>query len=218
MLTIREDRWLVSIGRCRFAAQHGLCGRDDGVNRDRGDAMRIGHATTAGTGIQTGGGLQDARVPAIGAEAYRAVAVVRVAVSGVARDDDGLAVHRRCQVRRPAVVADEQVAAFKHGTHLAQRRAGDDDRFAGPSVVSENCAVPEGTLLISSAYPGLTPGLNPIPPGGAGVEASRGFLRPLQFHKASSRTSSATLQALVLACVPRRAKDDRLEVDSSGQS
>lgn len=118
---IQENLPLSSISAeyCRLATQHIPSGCDDLVDGDRHYAVRLRNLTASGTVIQSLRRLQNARRLAIGTETKRAVAVVGIAVSGVARNDDGLAIHCRREVRGPAVIADEQVAAFEHGARLA---------------------------------------------------------------------------------------------------
>ena len=116
--------------RSHFYAQHHPRSGKNVVNRDRRDAVRLGNAAAVCAGVKSGGRLQNAYFPAIGCKAQRTVAVVGIAVPRMARDDDGLALHRRCQVGSAAVVADEEVAALQHGADLAKRRAAQDDRLA----------------------------------------------------------------------------------------
>src|SRR5271165_884005 len=155
--------------------------------------MRLHHPASASTRVRSGRRLQDARFPAIGAETQRAVAVVWIAVSRVPRDDDGLAVHRRRQVRGPAVVADEQVAAFEHVARLTKRHAAQNDRFATQQSVYQNCAVPEETLLILPLYPGLAPWAKLIRPCGAGSGIGSNLFA---HHKLGARFLTHTLRPI----------------------
>src|SRR5208283_3286285 len=117
-MTIQKYSPLTALNDCRSAAQHRSCGRNHLVNGNCRDAMRLWQSAISGASFQSSRRLQNARFPGIGAETQRAIAVVRIAVSRVPRDDDGLAAHRRRQVRASAVISDKQMAAFKHSAHL----------------------------------------------------------------------------------------------------
>ena len=69
------------------------------------------------------------QLSALRSEAHRTVAVIGIAIERVARDHDHLAIHGCSQMRRPAVVPDEQLAPFQHGADLAKRRAAENDRL-----------------------------------------------------------------------------------------
>ena len=110
--------------------EHGPGSRHDSVHRNAGDAMRrrdrAAFMAFVQSGCEVAGRLQ---LSALRSEAYRAVAVIGIAIKRVARDHDYLAVHGRSQMRRPAVVSDEQLAPFQHGTDLTKRRAAENNRL-----------------------------------------------------------------------------------------
>jgi hypothetical protein len=53
--------------------------------------------------------------------------MVGIAIAGMARDHDRLAVHCRRQMSAAAVVADKKITPLQHRTYLADGCTADDD-------------------------------------------------------------------------------------------
>src|SRR5208283_441219 len=85
--------------------------------------MRLQRLAIRGACIQSSRRLQNASFAGIGAETQRAIGVVRIAVAGVARDDDRPAAHRGRQVGTSAVISYKQMTPLEHGACLPKLRS-----------------------------------------------------------------------------------------------
>ncbi len=69
--------------------------------------MRRAHNACVFAAVPTGLRLQNAHLSTMRREAYRAIEVIGIAVMGMARDYECLAIHGSSEVRASAVIADE---------------------------------------------------------------------------------------------------------------